>query len=292
MEGTNRKESAVSLASLLPCLPPRVGEILLKYDPDRLFEIRLRAGRPMTVTTPEGNLPTGLTLTEEELSDTVLRLCGGSLHAYGDTMKEGYIPLPDGGRAGLCGTYSGDGILNVTSLCLRIPRAVKGVGTALCRRLLESPHEGMLLYSPPGEGKTTLLRDIAATLSSPPHRLRVAVIDSRRELYREDAFRHSAADFYLGYPKAEAMELAVRTMSPQYLLCDELGAEEAESVLSAQNAGVPLIASAHAPSLSALLRRPAMRALDEAGVFGFYVGLKREGHGFYFDIVSRREGGL
>ncbi len=279
----------MSLSSLFSYLPPRAAEILLKYPPEKLYEIRLRAERPMTVTTSDGNLPTGLTLTYHELSETVLRLCGGSLHAYEDTIREGYIPLPDGGRVGLCGTMSGDGVTDITSLCLRIPRTVRGVGSALCRRLLDTPTEGMLLYSPPGEGKTTLLRDMASTLSSPPHCLRVAVIDSRCEIHREDAFRRSIADFYLGYPKAVAMEAAIRTMSPQYLLCDELGTEETKAVLSAQNAGVPLIASAHAPTLSALLRRPSFLALHQAAIFGFYVGLKREGQGFFFDIVRREE---
>lgn len=278
------------LSSLLPYLPPRAAEILLKYSPDTITEIRLRSARPMTVTTSEGNLPTGLSLTEEEMAETVRKLCGGSLHAYGEVMKAGYIPLPNGGRAGICGSLSGGEVTAVTSICLRIPRSIRGVSATLCRRLLAEPTEGMLLYSPPGEGKTTLLRDMAATLSSPPHRLRVAIIDTRRELYREDAFRHAIADVYLGYPKAMAMELAIRTMSPQYLLCDELGSEEAESVLAAQNAGVPLIASAHAPSLEALLRRPTMRRLHEAGVFGQYVGVKREGRRFFFNVESRKEG--
>jgi stage III sporulation protein AA len=279
----------VPLSSILPYLPLRAAEILLKYPVNSLYEIRLRANRPMTVTTTEGNLPTGITLSDEELSDTVLRLCSGSLHAYEDTMREGYIPLPNGGRVGLCGTLSGDGITAISSLCLRVPRTIRGIGAALCRRLLDAPMEGMLLYSPPGEGKTTLLRDIAVTLSSPPHGLRVAVIDSRREIYREDAFRRSVADVYTGYPKAAAMEIAIRTMSPQYLLCDELGAEEAESVLAAQNAGVPLIASAHAPSFDALMRRPAFVTLHRAAIFGFYVGLRREGRGFFFDVMRREE---
>ena len=273
----------------LSYLPPRAGEILLKYPSDSLLEIRLRAGRPMTVTTPEGNLPTGIVLTSKEIADTVLRLCGGSLHAHEDTIRQGYIALPEGGRVGLCGTFSGNGMSEITSLSLRIPRTVRGVGGSLCRLLTDNPMMGMLLYSPPGEGKTTLLRDMGATLSSPPNFLRVAVIDTRREIYREDAFRRSIADVYLGYPKATAMESAIRTMSPQYLLCDELGAEEAQAVMAAQNAGVPLIASAHAPSLEALLRRPSILPLHHATVFGFYVGIHREGSGFYFNVVKRED---
>ena len=145
---------------LLPHLPPRAAEILLKYDATELYEIRLRADRPMTVTTSEGNLPTGITLTGEEIAETVVRLCGGSLHAYAESMKEGFLSLPNGCRVGLCGSLSGGEVTAVTSLCLRIPRSIKGVGAALCRRLLETPMTGMLLYSPPGEGKTTLLTNI------------------------------------------------------------------------------------------------------------------------------------
>ncbi len=277
------------LSSYLSYLPPRAAEILLKYDPDSLSEIRLRTGRPMTVTTDRGNLPTGVTLSRTEMTETVSRLCGGSLHAFGDAIRAGYIPLPDGGRAGVCGTFSDGFVTEITSVCLRIPRAIRGAGADLCRLLTGAPGTGLLIYSPPGVGKTTLLRDLAAALASPPYRRRVALIDSRRELYWETLFRNTTVDLYLGYPKAAAMEQAVRTMAPQYLVCDELGNEEAESILGAQNAGVPLIASAHAPSLEALLRRPALLALDKAGVFGYYAGLERDGSVLRLTVTERKE---
>ena len=96
------------------------------------------------------------------------------------------------------------------------------------------------------------------------------------------------ADIYNSYPKNVGIELAVRTMSPQYVVCDELGADEAASVLSTQSFGVPLIASAHAPSLDALLSRKVFRELDGSGIFSTYVGIAREGHGFSFDISERK----
>ncbi len=273
--------------SILALLPTRATEALSEYREDIICEIRIRADRPLTVTTPSANILTSVVCTRTEISDIVGKMCGGSLHAYSDTIKNGYIPLPEGCRAGVCGTFSGGAVRDITSLCIRIPRNVRGIGASLCRRLISSGGRGMLIYSPPGEGKTTLLRDIASLLSSPPYLRRVAVIDSRAELFREDSFSASIADIYTGYPKAYGIELATRTMSPQFIVCDELGTEEAKSVMEAQNCGVPLVASAHSSSLEGLMRRPAFRELDVAGVFGLYVGIKRMGSGFSFDITSR-----
>ncbi len=264
-------------------LPKRAADRISEYNEDIICEVRLRLGRPMTVTTPSANIITDIICTAEELSKTVNMLCGGSLHAYGDTIKNGYIPLNGGGRAGVCGTFSGGMVRDITSVCIRVPRSVKGVGRSLCKRLI-SENRGMLIYSPPGEGKTTLLRDIAVALSSPPYTRRVSVIDSRGEIYREDSFKGSSADIYIGYPKAYGIELATRTMSPQFIICDELGREEAEAVLSAYSSGVPLIASAHSDSLEALLRRPVFSEFDRNCIFGCYVGIKRMGAGFSFYI--------
>lgn len=271
---------------IIECLPKRVSELLLKYDVSSVNEIRLAVNRPITLTVGEKSLLLGDTVSAEEMTSTVASFCRGSLHSFEKTMAEGYIPLGNGCRVGVCGKFSEGSIIEVTSLCIRIPRSIYGIGDGLCKRLILN-HGGMLLYSPPGVGKTTLLRDIASTLSSPPYLKRVAIIDSRNEIFRPDAFRQSIADVYNSYPKSVGIELAVRTMSPQYVVCDELGSNEADSVLATQSFGVPLIASAHAPSLDALLARKVFRELDESGIFSTYVGICREGRGFSFDISER-----
>ena len=276
------------LNDILSLIPPDAADEVRKFDPSSICEIRLHAGRPMSITSLSANVPCRTVCTADEIRSTVLKMCGGSLHSFSETMKNGYIPLSDGCRVGVCGTLTGGFVRDVTSICVRIPRTVRDAGASLCRRLT-SERCGMLLYSPPGEGKTTLLRDIAITLSSPPCCLRVSVIDTRNEIYRSDAFSRSSADIYLSYPKALGIELATRTMSPQFIICDELGTEESVSVLSAQNCGVPLVASAHAPSLDSLLTRKSFRELDEAGVFGFYVGIKREKNGYIFDVTERKK---
>ncbi len=271
---------------ILACLPKRISEQLLKYDLSAINEIRLAVDRPITLTVGEKSHLSGETLSKEEMTVTIANFCHGSLHSFEKTMAKGYIPLSNGCRVGVCGKYSEGSITEITSAVIRIPRSIYGIGVPLCKRII-TQSGGMLIYSPPGVGKTTLLRDIASSLSSPPYLKRVSVIDSRNEIYRPDAFKHSIADIYNSYPKSIGIELAVRTMSPEYVVCDELGSSEADSILSTQSFGVPLIASAHAPSLDVLLRRRVFNELDKNGVFSLYVGIRREGYGFTFDITER-----
>lgn len=276
------------MQNIISCLPQRIAEQFMKYDISDICEIRIYENRPMVVTVSDRCIPFGDSLSSAEMSQTLSNLCSGSLHTYEDTLKNGYVPLENGCRAGVCGRMSAGNIVSVSSICIRIPRSVYGVGASLCKQLMTTDG-GMLIYSPPGVGKTTLLRDIASTLSSPPYLKRVSVIDTRCEIYRQDAFLRSIADIFLNYEKGQGIELAVRTMSPQYVVCDELGAQEAEAVLNTQSFGVPLIATAHAPSLPSLLQRKTFFELDKSGVFSLYVGISRQGKGFSFDITERKK---
>ena len=105
----------------------------------------------------------------------------------------------------------------------------------------------------------------------------MAIIDSRCELYIDGMFDDTLCDVLIGYPRAAGIELATRTLSPEVMISDELGdAEEARLILSAQNAGVPMIASAHASSVEELLLRPNIRLLHDNRVFSYYVGVSRE----------------
>lgn len=61
------------------------------------------------------------------------------------------------------------------------------------------------------------------------------------------------------------------------IICDEIGTlEEAKAILSAQNSGVPLIATAHADSFDRLMKRPNIKTLYDNGIFRYYIGISRE----------------
>lgn len=265
---------------------------MIKLSPvlaSQIDEIRLRAGRPMSLTTQKGNLfidpqsrlcgpADAVSATESEVRECVARLTRSSVYAYEECIRRGFIPLPDGSRAGVCGeTVCVGGAIKsvkvIDSVSLRvsrfIPDAARGVCAALRRELL-----GTLVYSPPGGGKTTFLRSAAYLLSTGREALRVGVADERDELITPE-MSACTIDRISGCPKALAVEILTRTMSPQVIICDEIGVSGAEELLAAANSGVCIIASCHGADINEIMSRPQIAALIKSGVFRRAVRLRR-----------------
>ncbi|MGM9648290.1 MAG: hypothetical protein ACI3YH_09180 [Eubacteriales bacterium] len=285
------------LLGVLKRLPPPILQAVVRGEQTwgEICEVRIRAGRRLALTTVEGgfNRLTSLYTDPDMVREAVTALCDHSLHAHMDSIREGYIALPGGVRVGVAGKAVCDGgtvcnISDITSLCIRIPAPTRRVDDTVFRALRRGGfRESYLFFSPPGVGKTTLLRDLALSLSEDAG-LRVALIDSRCELANDALSVADHIDVYSGYPKGKAIELATRTMNPQYIVCDEIGTlEEALALLAVENAGVPLLASAHAGGLDQLLRRQNIRMLHRAEVFDRYVGLSRTADRLSFRFYGR-----
>ena len=276
--GEKRGALTSALANILPY--KLYGEIVGRLSGmGRIEEIRCRKDRPTFVTCGGQNIRLSYICGAEDMEQMILRICGGSLYAHKETLLEGYVTLSGGIRVGVCGRASSEngrmlGIYDVSGLNFRLPAALHGIGAPVCRLLRQGG--GVLVYSAPGEGKTTLLRAVAEGMSTGAEPWRVCVVDTRGELSMADGGIGETADVLLYYPKDKGIEIATRTMNPQLIVCDEIGgAAEAEAIISAENCGVPLLAAAHAPSISALLRRTGLRRLHEASVFSHYVGISR-----------------
>ena len=248
-------------------------------------EVRLRTGRTASVTSGGRNISLPCVLTREQIDVIVDMMCDSSLYAHADTINCGYLTLRGGIRVGIVGRAAVSegrviGVYDVSSLCFRLPCRIRRVGAPVCRLLRRFEGErGVLVYSPPGHGKTTLLRSVAASVASGDAAWRVLVIDTRGELGYSLDDASLCLDVLTGYPKALGIEIAARSMNAQLIICDEIGdIAEAEAIIAAQNCGVPLLATAHASCLDGLLLRSGLRRLHDARVFGAYVGIRRRGN--------------
>lgn len=296
------------LARVMPYLPAHTSRRIMAFSSARgdvsgsVTEICLHSGRPTSLTVDELSVTDFYgerdECTDTDMSSTLARLTEDSVHTYGDTLREGFISLDGGYRVGVCGSANTSdgrikGLYSVGSISVRIPRAIAGKdGEALDVILRDGLISSALIYSPPGVGKTTLIRSIASSLSRGDRARRISVVDTRREIYMREMFSDSIADFFEGYPRAAGIEIATRTQNPEAIICDEIGNEdEVRAVLSAQNAGVPLIATAHGKDVSELYRRPNVRAMLDAGVFRFLIGISRRGGDFLLDVTDVREAG-
>ncbi len=232
------------------------------------------AGQTCVLTRP------GLfTVTKQEVEQCFRAVCGYSLHTHQHEIADGFVIMRGGHRAGIAGTAVTEqnkvtGFREITSLNLRIARQVRGAARELVKQL-GGEMCGLLLAGAPGSGKTTLLRDLARSLSAGEigQVYRVAVIDERGELAAACAGRIQndlgpSVDVLTGCPKATGILMAVRTLSPDIIILDEIGgADEVEAVSQGLNAGVKMISSIHAGSKKELLGRMQFWALCASGAF-------------------------
>ena len=266
-------------------LPNRLRKLALALPEEQKAaaeEFRLRAGRPMTVLLPEGELPLEAEVDPAELETLCDLATEFSRYAAAETLREGFVPVRGGFRLGLCGTAVMKGgmntnLKNLSSAAIRIARERKGVGTDLAPRLFrDGVFRSTLILSPPGGGKTTLLRDLVRCVSEGvggTPALRVSLVDERGEvavMYRGQPQMDvgSRTDVLDACPKALGIPIVLRAKNPQVIAVDEITARaDLRAVVMAAGCGVGLLATIHAADTAELLQRPLYRDLLAEGVF-------------------------
>ncbi|MCL2053294.1 MAG: Flp pilus assembly complex ATPase component TadA [Oscillospiraceae bacterium] len=245
---------------------------------DKIQELRFRVNRPLGVfinaesryLTENGELSVifrdnAITVTQRDIKDIFEAVCQYSVHSFSKELANGFITVQGGHRVGICGTAvsssfnnSAETIKHISGLNFRVAREVVDCSCEIYDGVFKSGLSSLLIAGSPSSGKTTLLRDLCRRLG---RKYKVSIIDERGEIAAvQNGIPHHDiginSDVFDGYGKNAGIETAVRVMSPQVIICDEIGnAQDAAALERAAVCGVKIIASAHADDMADIMRK-------------------------------------
>ena len=207
-------------------------------------EIRIRVSKPIILKERQNDFIIEHIVTNEEILQIMERLCENSIYAYKNQLCEGFLTLKGGHRVGITGSCVIENgkiqnIKYISSINIRITREVLNCSNCILDEILDLKNETIyntLIISPPGHGKTTMLRDIVRQISNgiESKKLKgktVGLIDERGELAacykgipQNDVGLRT--DIISNIPKSKAIEILIRSMAPEIIACDEIGNKE------------------------------------------------------------------
>ena len=239
-----------------------------------------------------------LSVNQREINDIFQNICNYSVYSRQNEIRQGFVTMQGGHRAGICGTavVENEKIVNIrdiSSINIRIAREHKGCSKAVLSAV-NNIDGGVLICGSPCSGKTTVLRDIALTIST-DYRKKVSVVDERGEIagtvrgiFQNDI---GLCDVLDGYSKSEGIIMAIRSMSPEVVICDEIGGfDDVKAILQCSNSGVSFIAAVHAKNPDELVKKPFIKELIKSGVFETAVFLQsRKNAGKIQSVENCRE---
>lgn len=261
---------------ILSILPEKISQKISGYPFENLQEIRFRAMRPTVFYYSTKKVVTENIIPDSALiSEIVANFCRNSVYAHWEDIREGFITLSGGHRVGIGGravknSDTISGMTDFSSVNIRIAREYKGCATSCMKYILnEEKILNTVIISPPGVGKTTLLRDITRLLAS---RYKVTVIDERFEIAATEGGRPqfdigNEADVLSGFSKSIGITHALRSLSPDVIVCDEIGTEKDRCALeNILKGGCKIITSMHGYSIEEAMtkKKELMELFDTA----------------------------
>lgn len=270
---------------ILDFLPSPLKEALKNVNLNFLYEIRIRSGQPVilgyngeyTYIDTFGLSQTSVkAIVIYDVEEILSQITQKSVYAYSEQLKQGFITTVGGVRVGICGEYvmQGNNIIsvkNVTSINVRLPHRIIGCADNLFKVICETAINNALIFSPPGFGKTTLLRELTCLISK-NYLTNVLVFDERSEISAANGADFGFnlgknCDIVRGADKLTAFANCVRSMNPQLIVCDELyGERDFSAAEFAIQCGCKLISTTHLCDTKALSKYPFEYFVELSGI--------------------------
>ncbi|MBR2705172.1 MAG: AAA family ATPase [Clostridia bacterium] len=290
---------------ILKCLPQELVNLIIKHNSKRIEEIRIRCGRQVILNM--GNIEVVLkhTINQNEIIKILQNMCSNSIYAYQNQIINGFITLPGGNRVGIsgnvvCNEGKVSNISHIYSLNIRIAHEIDGASKDILGYILDTKNNSILntlIVSPPGCGKTTIIRDIAKNISNgiPEINFRgidVCIIDERNEIaslcngmtYNDVGIRTDIID---NISKNIGIRMAVRSMAPKVIISDEIGnTNDADAVNYAVCSGVKCLFTAHGSCMDNLMKNKELNRIISLKLFERIIFLDQNVKGKVKQIIN------
>lgn len=272
---------------ILKYFPLEMRNNILQNLTESVREVRMRVNRPILLKTVDSEIIVECLVTKDSIKRVFESICSNSVYAFEEEISNGFITIQGGHRVGICGKplYRNEkiySIKDVSGLNFRIAREIKGVADRIIPQIKENDgFVSTLILSPPGLGKTTLLRDLVRQVSDAGYS--VSLVDERSEV----------AGCFLGIPqndvglrtdvmdavyKPDGIRMMVRSMCPDFVATDEIGTDEdAEAIFYAVNCGTKILATAHGERIEDLYKSKKMKDILQNHIFEKVVVLSKSG---------------
>lgn len=264
--------------------------IIKNFSFNDITEIRMRVNQKLIVVLKnnkyylKNNDDMFVIVSRSMIENFIRKACESSIYAYNENIIDGYLTLPKGIRVGLCGEIVKENdrivtIKNYNSLNIRIPHFIKNCSLPMYDLIIDKTVKNTLIISPPGAGKTTLIRDLVYQMHVRNLSLNVLLVDERNEICSINNGEPlldigGFCDIYTNCSKKYAFQNGIRSMRPDVIVTDELNLDkDLECVEEAINSGVNVIATIHALNIEQLKLKNNFSSVIENKYFSRYVVL-------------------
>lgn len=286
-----------NISYFISLFPKFIKDIFNSFDVkirNQINEIRLRRDKPIIVyiinkayfVELSGRLSPNLNqqclyLSSDDFDYICDKICSNSYHTSMTTLVDGYVTAKNGSRVGVSSTAvikdnKIHSVRDISSLNIRISHEYKNCSKKIVDLICKDKLPSIVVAGKPCCGKTTFLRDYARLISNGymGECKKVSIVDERKEISCGFDVGVNTDTLY-GFSKAKGIEIATRTLSPDLIICDEIGNEqELEAMENSFTTGVSFAVSVHIKSSKQLFSNMILLNLIDSGQFDYVIILK------------------